>query len=216
MGARSVGGLKFDAAVPAFNIDVPGVQEWNIKGATNHPFHLHVYHYQMQDACGSGGAFEDGEYYDTIAGSCLVRLDSNPATTTAYDGRTIMHCHILEHEDQGAMIWADQQTGGFGPPAFPDPSTQFALYDCDSGTTTTTTTASTTSTTSTTTTTTTSTTSTTLAGQCSDYEDKPSCNADPNCSWSNRFKVCEPIGGQSAGIWKESIQALFSLRGIFS
>jgi hypothetical protein len=134
MGARTVSGDKFDADIPSFNIDVPGVQEWTIKGATNHPFHLHVYHQQMQGACGSGGAFEDGEYYDTIAGSCLMRFDAdpNPPFETAYDGRTIMHCHILEHEDQGAMTWADTLLGGFGPPAFPDPNHQdlYACGDC--------------------------------------------------------------------------------------
>ncbi len=130
MGARSINGDKYDEYVPAFNIE-PGIQEWNIKGATNHPFHLHVYHQQVQGDCGSGGAFEDGEWYDTIAGSCLVRFDTNPQTTTAYDGRTIMHCHILEHEDQGAMIWADNR-GGIGPPDFPD-SIQQALYQCDGG-----------------------------------------------------------------------------------
>jgi hypothetical protein len=84
----------------------------------------------MQGDCGSGGAFEDGEWYDTIAGSCLVRFDTDPATTTAYNGRTIMHCHILEHEDQGAMTWADTQIeGGFGPPISPAPNHQ-DLYAC--------------------------------------------------------------------------------------
>ena len=101
------------------------MQEWNIKGARNHPFHLHVYHVQMNGAC---GPFEDGEYYDTVAGSgCDVRFDLNPATSSVYDGRTIMHCHILLHEDEGAMGWADVQ-GGDPPPAFPDPANQGALY----------------------------------------------------------------------------------------
>jgi FtsP/CotA-like multicopper oxidase with cupredoxin domain len=197
MGARTVSGDKFDADIPSFNIDVHGVQEWTIKGATNHPFHLHVYHQQMQGACGSGGAFEDGEYYDTIAGSCLVRFDADPDPqfATAYEGRTIMHCHILEHEDQGAMTWADVEFG-IGPPVFPDPGTQSALYpqvgglcvvactptetpeltcndgidnDCDGLT----------------------------DGDdpdcqgptvCSDYVDKGSCNNDPNCEWQGSPK----------------------------
>jgi hypothetical protein len=30
-----------------------------------------------------------------------------------------MHCHILEHEDQGAMGWADVLVGGTGAPEFP-------------------------------------------------------------------------------------------------
>jgi FtsP/CotA-like multicopper oxidase with cupredoxin domain len=190
MGARTVSGDKFDAEIPSFNIDIPGVQEWTVKGATNHPFHLHVYHQQMQGACGSGGAFEDGEYYDTIAGSCTVRFDANPNPPyeTAYSGTTIMHCHILEHEDQGAMTWADTKFG-YGPPTFPDTSYQVlypcgdctqtedpevscsdgqdndcdGLYDGDDpdcqGT-----------------------------GACSDYVDKGSCNNAPNCEWQGSPK----------------------------
>lgn len=90
------------------------MQEWNVK-ANAHPFHLHVYHFQMN---GADGQFEDGEYYDTLAGSGFVRFDLNPATSTVYDGTTIMHGHILDHEDQGAMGWSDV-IGGFGPPAYP-------------------------------------------------------------------------------------------------
>jgi FtsP/CotA-like multicopper oxidase with cupredoxin domain len=100
MGARTINGTKFMMDVPTFTIPTGKVQQWTIKGATNHPFHLHVYHMQMDGAC---GAFEDGEYYDTIAASpCDVRFDLNPATSTVYDGGTVMHCHILDHEDQGA------------------------------------------------------------------------------------------------------------------
>lgn len=117
MGARAVNGSKFDINVPAFSVTADQVQEWEIKGAVNHPFHLHVYHFQAQDGC--GGDFEPGEYYDTLAGSCAVRFDLNEATSSPYSGRTIMHCHILEHEDQGAMTWVNV-IGGTGAPTFPD------------------------------------------------------------------------------------------------
>jgi FtsP/CotA-like multicopper oxidase with cupredoxin domain len=126
MGARTVSGSKFELDVPTFSIDQPGIQEWTIKGATNHPFHLHIYHMQVVEDCGD---FEAGEYYDTIAASCRVRFDVSQ--TTAYEGRTIMHCHILAHEDQGAMGWADVLFGE-PPPDFPD-SSQQALYLCASG-----------------------------------------------------------------------------------
>jgi FtsP/CotA-like multicopper oxidase with cupredoxin domain len=162
MGARTINGNKFDKYDPTFSILAGSVQEWNIKGATQHPFHKHVYHVQMSGACGSG-AFEDGEYYDTIAGNCLVRFDLNPVTSSVYDGKTIMHCHILSHEDEGAMGWTDV-VGGFGPPAFPDPANQQALYTCGyvppepvvcSG-----------------------------LGQ-------QACKAEPTCTWSGRYKRCE-------------------------
>ncbi len=116
MGARTVNGAKFEVDVPIFTLDADAVQEWSIKGAVNHPFHLHVYHFQALAGC--GGDFEDGEYYDTMAGNCSVRFDLNAATSSPYEGRTIMHCHILTHEDEGAMTWMDV-VGGEPPPVFP-------------------------------------------------------------------------------------------------
>jgi FtsP/CotA-like multicopper oxidase with cupredoxin domain len=116
MGARTVNGSKFDVDTPTFTLNADAVQEWSIKGAVNHPFHLHVYHFQAQSGC--GGDFEAGEYYDTMAGNCSVRFDLNDATSSPYEGRTIMHCHILTHEDEGAMTWMDV-VGGAPPPAFP-------------------------------------------------------------------------------------------------
>lgn len=128
MGARTISGSKWDPDVPNFTIPAGSVQELDIKGATQHPYHQHVYHLQMNGDC---GAFEDGEYYDTIAGSCTARFDLSGASSV-YDGRTVMHCHILEHEDQGAMGWMDV-IGGLAPPAFPDPANQQALYLCGEG-----------------------------------------------------------------------------------
>ena len=125
VGAQQVYGQAYDEYIPIFDL-LPGVQEWSIS-ATNHPFHLHVYHQQVQGVC-DNGAFEDGEYYDTISGSCDIRFDTNPATTTAYDGKTIMHCHILEHEDKGAMGWANAILGGI--PAPPLPANKRVLYEC--------------------------------------------------------------------------------------
>ncbi len=159
MGARTINGSKFDMDVPTFTIPTGSVQDWTIKGAGAHPFHLHVYHFQMNGAC---GVFEDGEYYDTLAASpCSTRFDLNPATSSVYDGTTIMHCHILDHEDQGAMGWSDVQ-GGMVPPAFPDPSFR-ELYQCVS---------------------------TPPPTDCSTYLDRNSCNADSACTWSARTKTC--------------------------
>jgi hypothetical protein len=112
LGARTINSEKFDMHVPTFTIPTGTVQEWDITAGA-HPFHLHVYHFQMQDTC---GAYEGGEYYDTINDRCITRFDLNPVTSSVYDGATIMHCHILAHEDQGAMGWADI-IGGDGPPA---------------------------------------------------------------------------------------------------
>jgi FtsP/CotA-like multicopper oxidase with cupredoxin domain len=173
VGASQVYGSAFDGHTPIFNLEA-GVYEWAI-GANNHPFHLHIYHQQVQGAC-SGGAFEDGEFYDTISGSCDIRFDTDPVTTTPYEGITIMHCHILKHEDQGAMGWANSLVGEPAPPLPPGKS---ALYQCGDGPTTTTTTVPST----TTTTPTTSTTTTTIAG-CAGL-DRSTCKANPACDWVN-------------------------------
>ena len=116
MGARTINGSKFDMNTPTFTLPAEQVQHWSINGATNHPFHLHIYHFQIQGACGD---YEDGEYYDTIAGSCDVRFDLNAQTSSVYSGKTIMHCHILDHEDQGAMGWI-KVVGGIAGPSYPN------------------------------------------------------------------------------------------------
>jgi FtsP/CotA-like multicopper oxidase with cupredoxin domain len=117
MGARTILGRKFDHMVPnLIKESTPGlIQEWSINGATNHPFHLHIYHVQVQGDC---GPYEDGEYYDVIAGNCDLRFDMSPEE--AYQGMTIFHCHILQHEDQGAMAWMRVDGPARPPPTFPD------------------------------------------------------------------------------------------------
>jgi suppressor of ftsI len=120
LGARTINGSKFDHHVPNFVLSADGVEEWQIQGGAMHPFHLHIYHVQVIGNCGS---YEDGEYYDVVSGNCKIRFDLNPATSSVFEGTTIMHCHILQHEDQGAMGWANV-IGGTGAPTFPVDSTK--------------------------------------------------------------------------------------------
>jgi FtsP/CotA-like multicopper oxidase with cupredoxin domain len=125
MGARSVLGSKFDKYEPNLVKDANGVQEWSLNGAANHPFHLHIYHVQVQSDC---GPYEAGEFYDVIAGNCDLRFDMSAAE--AYEGRTIFHCHILQHEDQGAMGWM-QVNGGRPAPVLPEGYSP--IYDLGGG-----------------------------------------------------------------------------------
>ncbi|HEU0035963.1 MAG TPA: multicopper oxidase domain-containing protein [Kofleriaceae bacterium] len=124
MGARALNGVAFDETVPNMTLTANQVQQWNVSGSTQHPFHLHVYHVQAQNCT---GAYENGEYYDVLSNPCSVRFDLNAATSSVYEGRTIMHCHILEHEDQGAMGWADV-VGGLPPPSFPADTSIVGTY----------------------------------------------------------------------------------------
>ena len=127
MGARTVNGTKFDHMVPNLTLPTTDVQEWSLSGNVRHPFHLHIYHVQ---ALVDDRDFEAGEYYDVVASQMDVRFDLNASTTTTFSGATIMHCHILEHEDRGAMGWLNV-VGGEGPPTFPadmDTTVSFGEY----------------------------------------------------------------------------------------
>ena len=127
MGARTINGAKYDHHVPNFVLDADSIQEWQIKGGQQHPFHLHIYHVQVIGDCGD---YEDGEYYDVVAGNCKIRFDINQNNSSVYAGRTIMHCHILEHEDQGAMGWVNI-IGGKAPPTFPQGAGFSEYYNWD-------------------------------------------------------------------------------------
>lgn len=115
MGARTVNGAKFNMLEPTFRLFADSVQEWSVNGANRHPFHLHVYHMQMLQNVND---YEEGEYYDVVASNGDIRFDLSAASSTPYEGRAIMHCHILAHEDQGAMGWLDV-VGGTPPPTYP-------------------------------------------------------------------------------------------------
>jgi FtsP/CotA-like multicopper oxidase with cupredoxin domain len=71
-----------------------------------HPYHLHAYPMQIQSNC---APHRQGEWYDTIAAvdtevgtACVVRFKAQGEA-----GKTPMHCHLLRHEDAGAMTWAN-------------------------------------------------------------------------------------------------------------
>ena len=78
------------------------VEEWTILNTTpmDHPFHLHVWPMQVVGA--NGSAIAEPYWRDVVqvpAGeSRTVRISFDTFT-----GRTVYHCHILDHEDAGMM-----------------------------------------------------------------------------------------------------------------
>ena len=89
----------------AYEMTLGSVQEWRVDA--DHPFHMHVNHFQLVDAgcegeCAFG--FEAGNFYDVIMnGARQVLIRFKPVD---YKGRVVLHCHILAHEDQGMMAVA--------------------------------------------------------------------------------------------------------------
>jgi FtsP/CotA-like multicopper oxidase with cupredoxin domain len=79
------------------------VVQYNLGGVNAHPFHNHVNHYQIvaDPADTASDYFRAGDWHDVLINpnnNVQVRLQ-----TDTFTGTNIIHCHILEHEDQGMM-----------------------------------------------------------------------------------------------------------------
>ena len=103
--AFTINGVRYSDGDPALDeFDYDTLQEWTLDAVDAHPFHLHVYHMQVVRGC---AGHEVGEYYDTI----MSTDDSEPCVVRFHvidlGGRVMMHCHVLTHEDNGAMAWVD-------------------------------------------------------------------------------------------------------------
>jgi FtsP/CotA-like multicopper oxidase with cupredoxin domain len=100
-----------------------------------HPIHTHIYPMQIYGKIDpetgkplvgdcSGGTnlspYKHGEFYDTVLSpdQCIVRWRSR-----GMGGKVMLHCHMLAHEDGGAMIYFNVEGGpdsyGIVPPVEP-------------------------------------------------------------------------------------------------
>ncbi|RAM50180.1 MAG: hypothetical protein C6Y22_18195 [Hapalosiphonaceae cyanobacterium JJU2] len=97
-----VNGESFDPNDPnPISLTLNTADEWNLSSSVaNHPFHIHVnpFQYTRKDPNNN----DEKIWRDTL----LVR-NGFPETVksryTEFDGKFILHCHILDHEDQGMM-----------------------------------------------------------------------------------------------------------------
>lgn len=103
LGFDYVNDVMWSASDPIATIAYNQVHEWTLLETELHPFHLHMYHMQVATP-GGCGAHEEGEFYDTISapGNCTVRF-----RTADIGQRCVLHCHLLEHEDNGSMSWVN-------------------------------------------------------------------------------------------------------------
>jgi FtsP/CotA-like multicopper oxidase with cupredoxin domain len=76
--------------------------EWTLRSArASHPFHIHVNPFQVTRKS------PDGEDQIVWRDTLFVHDKVDPVTVrsryTRYTGKFVLHCHILDHEDQGMM-----------------------------------------------------------------------------------------------------------------
>ena len=89
------------------------VHELALSGIDAHPFHLHVNHFQLTTTPTNtaGDFFQAGDWHDVIFmddDAINVRFQAD-----RWIGAQVIHCHILEHEDEGMML-VTQLTGAAG------------------------------------------------------------------------------------------------------
>lgn len=85
-------------------------QIWELASKNgNHPFHIHVNPFQIIGITRTDGGTVDAQYKDLIGtwkDTLLVMKGHKIEIATRYQryiGEYVLHCHILEHEDQGMM-----------------------------------------------------------------------------------------------------------------
>jgi len=88
---------------PLKTIRVGEVQEWVVKGVKFHPFHLHVNPYQIVEIW-SDPYFLPGDWHDTMLPT-HIDFAKIRVNVDRFVGKMIVHCHLLEHEDNGMMGW---------------------------------------------------------------------------------------------------------------
>jgi FtsP/CotA-like multicopper oxidase with cupredoxin domain len=100
--AFTIDGRAFDPARVDQTVHAGAVEEWTITNTSqlDHPFHLHVWPMQVLSVA---GVTTDAPTWQNVVNvparsSSVVRIAFD-----AYTGRTVYHCHILDHEDNGMM-----------------------------------------------------------------------------------------------------------------
>ncbi|MEN9867682.1 MAG: hypothetical protein RL748_3272 [Pseudomonadota bacterium] len=101
---------EYDPAVVNQKLILGAAQEWNLTAAAGtHPFHIHVNPFQIISITNKNGSplsAEQSALINTWRDTLLVSNTVNIKVRTRYEryiGKYVLHCHILEHEDQGMM-----------------------------------------------------------------------------------------------------------------
>lgn len=100
-GEFFINGRKFDHTRVDLRAQRGQVEVWEVEnqGDMDHPFHLHTHPFQVLARNGRPEPFPAWKDTVNIRAGEVVRL----AVAVGFPGKTVFHCHIVEHEDQGMM-----------------------------------------------------------------------------------------------------------------
>ncbi len=102
MMSFTINGRPFDPARVDTTVPAGAVEEWTLRNTSpmDHPVHLHVWPMQIIE---QGGRPVDSPVWQDVVN---VPARSSVRVRIAFDdftGKTVYHCHILDHEDSGMM-----------------------------------------------------------------------------------------------------------------
>lgn len=100
-GQFTIDGRGFDPERVDITARLDTTEDWVIRNTSpmDHPFHLHVWPFQVVDTDGSAAPPGWKDTVNVPAGQTVtIRIPFRD-----YPGKTVYHCHILDHEDLGMM-----------------------------------------------------------------------------------------------------------------
>ncbi|MGD1867191.1 MAG: multicopper oxidase family protein [Phormidesmis sp.] len=97
-----INGKSFKVGRVNTQVSLNTVEDWRIinKASMDHPFHLHTNRFQVLERNGQPESLRAWKDTVAIGGYETVTLR---VKFEDFIGRTVYHCHILDHEDQGMM-----------------------------------------------------------------------------------------------------------------
>lgn len=100
--------IPYDPDVYMHTVKFGSLVERNLEGLKNHPYHQHVYPFQLVGGVGALPDADENVYFKTGDWHDVVMIGTNRPVKTRYradvhDGVVMVHCHILTHEDHGTM-----------------------------------------------------------------------------------------------------------------
>lgn len=87
---------------PTFEVKAGSREIWTVRNddVTDHPFHLHTWHFDLLSFNGKPPPFHQQRDMINLRPGDVARLGIH---FDRYTGRSMFHCHIAEHADQGMM-----------------------------------------------------------------------------------------------------------------
>ena len=114
----------FDRKSVGFTLPVGKAVGLDLHGVNHHPFHIHINPFQLTKSGTDGGWeeewFQSGDWHDTMFNPVDEGTQHVLMQTDFFTGKTVVHCHILDHEDIGMVVVVDftgNETTRF-PPAY--------------------------------------------------------------------------------------------------